>query len=739
MPRKIISQRTLLRAGNLVNFKGLSLGLCTLLAACGSPDSEVENAAGAAANEVGAEAIASSSAADSDPYIWLEEVEGQRALTWAAQQNELSIPRLQGDPRYQQIRSDVEEILTAQDRIPYGSLIDGMVYNFWQDEEHVRGILRRASLASYITENPVWDTVLDIDALADVENANWVYKGRTCLPSDPTRCLLHLSDGGKDAVTVREYSLEQRNFVDGGFVVAEAKTNIDWVDENTLLVGTDFGEGSLTDSGYARSLRLWQRGTELADAGQVVEVDVGDMSVDAWGIESQERHYSFIQRRPDFFTEETWLFDGGNLGQLPLPLDANFRGMFADQAVVLLRSPWHLDDGRILAEGSLISLDLQASISNGEVTAARTILAPEGDELVDAIQSVSFTRDAIYISALKDVSGRLLRATQAGNGEWELSTISLPDNGAISISSADKSSDNLLVNYQSFLVPNSLYLIQNNGTPQLVKSLQPRFDASQYVTEQRFASSADGTQIPYFIVRGIDVPFDGSTAVEMTAYGGFEISRTPAYLGAMEQVWMDRGGAYVLANIRGGGEYGPQWHKTALLENRQRVFDDFIAVADDLIATGLTSSEHLGIRGGSNGGLLVTGVMVQRPDLYKAIISSVPLIDMLRYHKLLAGASWMAEYGNPDIPEHHAFISEYSPYQLVAEDEDYPEIFLWTNPKDDRVHPGHARKMAAKMLDQGHDVIYFENSEGGHGGGANLQQLAQTTAMQIVYFLQQLQ
>jgi prolyl oligopeptidase len=295
-----------------------------------------------------------------------------------------------------------------------------------------------------------------------------------------------------------------------------------------------------------------------------------------------------------------------------------------------------------------------------------------------------------------------------------------------------------MLTYESFLVPDTLYLIEGDADPRVIKALKPRFDASDLVTEQKFARSADGTRIPYFIVRSATTPMDGSTPTELTAYGGFEVSRTPTYMPALDQVWLTRGGAFVLANIRGGGEYGPEWHQSALLENRQRVFDDFIAVAEDLIASGLTSSEHLGIRGGSNGGLLVTAVMVQRPELFKGIISAVPLIDMLRYHKLLAGASWMAEYGNPDIPEHHAFISEYSPYQLVSADVDYPEIFLWTNPKDDRVHPGHARKMAARMIEQGHDIIYFENAEGGHGGGANLMQQAQTTAMQLVYLLQQL-
>lgn len=673
-----------------------------------------------------------------DPFIWLEEVEGTDALAWAAQQNALSIPRLQGDARFEEIRAEIEAILTSEDRIPAGALVNGEVYNFWQDREHVRGILRRTSLANYASDNPAWETVLDIDALATQENANWVYKGRSCLPSNSSRCLIRLSDGGKDAVVIREFDLAAKNFVDGGFFVAEAKTNVDWADTNTLIVGTDFGAGSLTTSGYARTLKLWRRGTALAEAEQIIEADVEDVSVSVNTVTADETVLSFITRSPDFFTAERWLLtEQGTLAKLPLPIDANFQGMLGQQALVLLRSDWPQSDGTVVAAGSLVSMHLQGSIAAQAPVNLTIVLDPASNDQLDAIERVAITSDSLYISALKDVAGTLLRARYTDAG-WSIGQVDLPANGALAIVSADDYSDTVLVNYESFLVPDTLYLIAGDAAPRPIKALQPRFDTSGYVTEQRFATSADGTQIPYFVVRSATALMDGSTPTELTAYGGFQLSQTPGYMSALDQVWLTRGGAFVLANIRGGGEYGPAWHQSALLENRQRVFDDFIAVAEDIIATGLTSSQRLGIRGGSNGGLLVTAVMVQRPELYKAIISAVPLIDMLRYHKLLAGASWMAEYGNPDIPEHHAFISEYSPYQLVEPDADYPEIFLWTNPKDDRVHPGHARKMAARMLEQGHDLLYFEDSEGGHGGGSNLNQLAVTSAMQLVYFLQQL-
>ena len=499
---------------------------------------------------------------------------------------------------------------------------------------------------------------------------------------------------------------------------------------------------NLTDlHSLSHTLRLWRRGTDINDAEQIIEVGLEDMSVGINTVAEDDARYSFVTRRPDFFTEQNWLVTpDGALAEIPFPIDVNLQGVFGDRLIALMRSDWSPTEDVTYPAGSLIAMDLASSISNSVATEVSVILDPNVNDELDAISAVAITRDSIYISALKDVSGKLLRVRSGAGAEpaWSVATIELPENGAIRLVSADDYSDTLMVSYQSFLTPSALYLINGDEQPEAIKALAPQFDAEPYLVEQQFVSSADGTSIPYYIVRAADAPMDGSTPTRLTAYGGFELSRTPAYVSAQSQVWLQQGGAYVLANIRGGGEYGPQWHQTALLENRQRVFDDFIAVAEDIIERGLTSPAHLGITGGSNGGLLVTAAMVQRPDLYNAIISAVPLIDMLRYHLLLAGASWTAEYGNPDIPAHYDFISEYSPFQNVRADADYPEIFLWTNPKDDRVHPGHARKMAARMLEQGHELIYFENAEGGHGGGANLGQLAVTQAMEVIYLLQKL-
>ena len=706
------------------------------LTACGSPEEATpEPTENAEVTELQGTTAAPGS---DDPYLWLEEVEGAEALAWAAEQNAFSVPRLQGDARFESVRAQIESLLTSDDRIPTPELIDGQVYNFWQDDSHIRGLLRRTSLASYVSDDPQWETVIDIDSLATVENANWVYKGRSCLPSNPTRCLLRLSDGGKDAVVLREFDLDGKNFVDGGFTVAEAKTNVDWLDADTLLIGTDFGDDSLTSSGYARTLRVWRRGTNINDAEQIIEVDSQDMSVGVNTVEGDGALYSFVTRRPDFFTEQNWLITPQQtLAEIPFPIDVNLQGLFGGKLIALLRSDWS-PNGRTYPAGSLIAMDLADSVNSGSATGVRILLNPLAEAQLDAITSVAITRDSIYVAALKDVSGTLLRIRPSEDDGWETTGIQLPENGAIRLVSADSFNDTLMVNYQSFLTPSTLYLIRGDDPPLAVKALSPQFDAAPFAVEQHFATSADGTAIPYYLVRNRNTPMTGTTPTRLTAYGGFELSRTPAYMSAQSQAWLARGGAYVLANIRGGGEYGPQWHQGALLENRQRVFDDFISVAEDLIAKKLTSPDHLGIGGGSNGGLLVTATMVQRPDLFNAVISSVPLIDMLRYHLLLAGASWTAEYGNPDIPEHRTFISEYSPYQNVQAEADYPEIFLWTNPKDDRVHPGHARKMAARMQEQGHQLIYFENAEGGHGGGANLRQLAVTQAMEVIYLLQQL-
>lgn len=671
--------------------------------------------------------------AQQDPFFWLEEVEGQKALDWGKQHNETSFARLKNDARFEGIRAEAEKVLTAKDRIAYGSLEGGKVDNFWQDQTNVRGVWRRATQASYKSANTVWETVLDLDQLSKNEGKNWVYKGHNCFGADATRCLVYLSDGGKDAVVVREYDVASKSFVKDGFQTAESKQNVDWFDQDTLLIGTDFGPGTMTDSGYARQIRLWKRGTDLAQAPILLEVGQKDVSARGVGIHRPEGSTILLQRGPDFFTEEWFqLTSDGKVVKLALPLGVDMKGVMNGDLIVALREDWAVA-GQSLHKGDLVAVPL-AQAAAGKVDQVDVIYAP-GETA--AIQGVGIAKDAIYLDLLDNVVGRLLVARKGGNG-WTQTDIALPANGSLNIVSTDGHSTDVLVNYTNFLQPDTLYIMENGGKPQPIKSLPARFDASGLTTEQRFATSKDGTKVPYFIVHKKGLKADGENPTLLYGYGGFEIALTPAYMSVFGKAWLEQGGTYVVANIRGGGEFGPRWHQAALKEHRQNAYDDFQAVAEDLIKTNVTKPARLGIQGGSNGGLLTGVTMTQRPDLFGAVIVAVPLLDMMRYHTMLAGASWMGEYGDPEKADERAWIAKYSPYQNVRAEVNYPEAFVYTSTKDDRVHPGHARKFVAKLESQNHKVIYYENMEGGHSAAANLKQRAEVTALQVVYLTQKL-
>lgn len=668
-------------------------------------------------------------------FLWLEDVNGKRALEWVEARNAHALKQLRDDPRYEPLRAAAEEIYTASDRIPHGQYFGGRIHNFWQDEQHVKGIVRSTTLEKYMKAEPAWDVLLDIDRLAAEEEENWVYKGRNCLAPEYRRCLVQLSRGGADATEIREFDVEERAFVDGGFFLPEAKTRLDWLDEDHVLVATDLGEGSLTTSGYPRIIKLWKRGTSLEDAPVKLTVDVNDTLVAPNTIHRPEGTWTFLIGVPAFFRENVYYMNRkGDVEKIPFPDDVDFRGVFKGKLLALMRSDWRIDASVTLPQGSLVSIDLEASLKSGKPTNAEVIYEPT-DRV--AVADIAVGRDTILVSVLEDVSGALYEFNHE-NGQWHHRRVELPDNGSITLVTTDPHSGISMITYASFLVPDTLYLLREGEPPEAIKSLLARFDAGNFISEQRFATSADGTRVPYYVVRDRDLPMNGEAPTLVSAYGGFEVARTPEYFSALGIEWIKSGGVYVLANIRGGGEYGPRWHEAALLENRQRAYDDFIAVSEALIAEGITNPDKLGIRGGSNGGLLVMAVTAQRPDLYQAVICAVPLLDMLRYHRLSAGASWMAEYGDPDIPAHREFIGKYSPYQNIGADRQYPEVFFWTNTRDDRVHPSHARRMVAKMLSLGHDVIYFENTEGGHGGGADLPALAHTTGLELVYLKRQL-
>jgi prolyl oligopeptidase len=669
-----------------------------------------------------------------DAYMWLEEVEGEAALKWVREQNARSLPVLENDPRFKEVEAEVAAILNSKDRIPLGTIKGAYLYNFWQDETNIRGVLRRTSVASYGTDNPVWESILDIDALSETSGENWVYKGNDCLAPANELCLVRLSRGGGDAVVTREYNTKTKSFVDDGFALIEGKQSAAWVDENTLLIGNDFGEGSMTTSGYARTIRLLKRGQAVADAEIIFEIEPQDLGVFAFSEDRPEGHYSMLAHVPKFFTGNIWhRADDGTLTRLPFPEDADYKSMFNGYALAQLRTNWTVA-GQTYAAGSLVGVNLDHVLRTGEVGTIEVVFAPSGNQ---SIQSVSTSKNKIYVNLLDNVTGKLI-AISRDEAKWHASNIDLPENGSLNVITSDDFSNTTMVTYESFLVPNKLYQINGDGSFAVIKSLPERFDASELITAQKWTTSKDGTKIPYFLVHHKDIVLDGSTPTLLYGYGGFEISIDPAYVAPPALSWLKRGGAYAIGNIRGGGEFGPAWHQAALLENRQLAYDDFIAVAEELISSGVTSPAKLGIWGRSNGGLLMGAMFTQRPDLFSAVMTGVPLLDMKRYNKLLAGASWMAEYGNPDVPEQWNYIKEYSPYQNVSADVQYPEIYFYTSTKDDRVHPGHARKMVAKMTDMGHSVLYYENTEGGHAGTANLKQLAYSRALQVTYLMQKL-
>lgn len=668
--------------------------------------------------------------ASDDPFVWLEEVEGEKALAWVKEQNAESHKQFEKDARFRLIESPIRKIMLAKDRIPTPVYRAGHVYNFWQDEKNVRGLWRRTSVEQYRKKFPKWDVILDLDKLAKAENENWVWKGADCLEPKRERCILALSRGGKDAVVAREFDVATKSFVENGFELPEAKMRFSWVNENALLVGTDFGAGSLTLSGYPRILKYWTRGQKIDDAKTVFETEKEDMIVTPWTAFRPEGNVTFVVRRPKFFEEEVHVFDPETLDlkRLDLPKDSKVEEAFDGRAIVFLRSDWTVRGNRFAA-GSLVAVPLADAGQTPEL-----IYAPTPRQ---AIQRVAATRSHLYVDLLDNVSSRILRFERRPEG-WKPSQVKIPDLMNASTMTGGAHDDFAMVQTESFIVPTTISELSGLKVKGKLKQLPARFEGEQFVAKQFEATSKDGTKVPYFVIHDKGIRFDGSNPTILYGYGGFKISITPNYLSVTGKSWLERGGVYAVANIRGGGEFGPAWHQAALKEKRQKAFDDFVAVAEDMIKRKITSPKRLGAKGGSNGGLLMGAMMTQRPDLFNAIVCAVPLLDMIRYTKLLAGHSWIAEYGDPDIAAEREYILKYSPYQNVRADKKYPEVFFVTSTKDDRVHPGHARKMVAKMESMGHKVHYFENIEGGHGAAANINQKIRMNALEYTYFSQRL-
>jgi prolyl oligopeptidase len=662
-----------------------------------------------------------------DPYMWLEDVDSERSMEFVNQHNTGSVDVLNKLPTYQPIYDKCLEIYNSTDRIVYPTTYGDFIYNFWQDKEHVRGIWRRSPKADYIAGNPKWEILMDIDAMSEADGVKWVYKGAAGLYPKYDRFLVSLSNGGGDAVVIKEFDVNKKAFVENGFTVEEAKGGVSYIDENTVIISTDFGPGSMTTSGYPSQAKVWKRGTALKDATLIYTGDIND--VGAWGgvMRDGAKAYTIISLAITFYTSETYLCMDNKAVKLELPEDAESNGFINNQYIIALKSDWTVR-GVTYKQGDLISLDFTELLKG--VYQIQLIYRP--DEF-SSISGVSATKNKLLLELISNVNGELYVYTFSQN-VWTKEKVKAPEYGKISVVDADEFSDKYYFNFANFLTPTTLYYADAaSGDVKAIKSLPAYFDGSKFKVEQFKATSSVGTLVPYFIVSSKTAANNGHNPTLLYAYGGFESSSLPFYSGTVGTAWLERGGVYVLANIRGGGEYGPKWHQAGLKEKRQNVYNDFHAVAEDLIKRKITAPEHLGIMGGSNGGLLMGVAFTQRPDLYKAVVCQVPLLDMERYNKLLAGASWMGEYGNPDIPEEWAFIKKYSPYHNLKENAAYPEVFFTTSTRDDRVHPGHARKMVAKMESMGYKVYYYENIEGGHAGASTNEQRAKSAALEYSY------
>ena len=667
-----------------------------------------------------------------DPYLWLEEVTGEKAIAWVKQQNAVSQPALEASPGFKSLHERLLAIYNSRERIPTVQRRGDWLSNFWQDAANPRGLWRRTTLEEYRKKEPRWETMLDLGKLEADEKVNWAFKGAACLYPEYNRCLISLSRGGADAVEIREYDVSAKAFVKDGFRLPESKGDVSWIDKDTLYIARDFGQGSLTTSGYPRIVKEWRRGTPLAEAKVVFEGQASDVGAGSAVTHERGRRYERMQRVIQFWNYEERLRVGDRWVLLETPRDATLellRGML----IVRLKSDWKPGSETFKA-GSLVAADLDAFLAGKRDF---EILFAPGER--QSLQSFTATRGHLVLDILDNVKGRVVEMSRQG-GKWVSRNVEVPEAASVGVTAVDRNeSDDYWLTVTSFLEPTTLYL----ATPgkqrhEKLKSMPAFFDAKGLKAVQYEATSKDGTRVPYFVVMRADTRFDGSSPTILYGYGGFEVSMSPFYSGTIGSAWLEKGGVYALANIRGGGEFGPAWHTVAMREGRFRTHDDFIAVGEDIVKRGLSSPRHLGIVGGSQGGLLVGAAFTQRPDLFRAVVSQVPLLDMRRYNKLLAGASWMAEYGNPDEAKDWEFISKYSPYQNVSKDKKYPKVFFWTTLRDDRVHPAHARKMYARMKEQGHDVLYFEYLEGGHDSGTNPTQRAYLAALEYAFFSKEL-
>lgn len=673
----------------------------------------------------------------SDSYAWLEGVEDQKALQWVKAENAKTEAELAATPEFKKLEGEIRAILDSDAKIPGVEKIGDYYYNFWKDAKHERGLWRRTTLDEYRKPQPKWETVIDLDALNVAEKRTnedkWVWHGADCFKPEYKRCLVALSPGGSDADVTREFDLTTKQWVKDGFFRKEAKGALGWIDQDTVYVFTDFGSGSLTSSGYPRIVKQWKRGTPIESAAVVYEGKPDDMYIAAMHDNTPGFERDFVSRTIAFYNDELYLRGkDGTLTKIDVPNSVS-KSVHKQWLTLELREPWTAG-GKTYASGSLIAAKFDDFIAGKREF---EVLFEPTDKT--SLQNYVWTKSHVVLNVLDDVKNKLSVLTP-GTGGWKKSEfIGAPAFGTLAVGAVDDDqSDAVWLTATDYLTPTTLSLVEIGQKPEVLKTMPTFFDASKDVIEQHFATSKDGTKIPYFIVHPKDMKLDGSTPTLLYGYGGFEVSLTPAYSGGIGKGWLEKGGVYVVANIRGGGEYGPRWHQAALKANRHKAYEDFAAVAQDLVARKITSVKRLGIQGGSNGGLLVGNMLTQYPQLFGAVVVQVPLLDMKRYSHLLAGASWMAEYGDPDKPEEWKYIQTFSPYHLFDAAKTYPPTLFMTSTKDDRVHPGHARKMMAKMQAADKDVRYYENIEGGHGGAANNAQQAHMNALAYSFLWKEL-
>jgi prolyl oligopeptidase len=674
--------------------------------------------------------------AGADPFLWLEDVTSARALQWVRAQNTRTLAVLHDDPHFARFHADALAIYAAKDRIPMPQIVNGRVYNFWQDSQHVRGIWRTTTIAGYTQSAPAWETVLDLDELARAEGRNWVWQGADCDSPSRRRCLISLSDGGEDASTVREFDLSTRRFVAGGFALPRGKQRAVWAGDDALLVSREWRPGELTASGYPYIVKRVERGQPLAAAIELARGTKTDVSVDPIELhDGQGQRVLGVSRGLSFFESETQLSTPHGLATLHVPHKSELVALVAGRLLLKLDERW-LPGAAAFPPGALVSFDLAAALADPAHLRPALVYAPGPRETLDGVAA---TRDRLVVVTYENVRGWASIFTPAAHGGWVRLRPRLPDDASLDVVSTDEFGDIAFISVTSFLIPTTLWRIDaRSSIASIAKSLPARFDASRDLVEQDEAISKDGTHIPYFVVRPKRLRYDGRNPTVLYAYGGFKLSMTPAYSGVLGKVWLANGGVFVLANIRGGGEFGPAWHEAGLKTHRQRVYDDFTAVAEDLIAKKITSPRHLGIQGGSNGGLLMGVEFTQHPELWHAVDIQVPLLDMLRYEQIQAGASWVGEFGSVSNPRERAFLASISPYNNLKAGVKYPEPLIWTTTKDDRVGPQHARKFAARLASMHIPYLFYEYVEGGHSAGANVKERSFESALEFTYFARQL-